>query len=58
MYEFDKFWFAEKPRDIMQFNYVKEKFQKRIIHLLKDKKATLNGTFATGPSNHVASVPL
>lgn len=58
MYEFDKFWFSEKPADIMQFNYVKEKFHKQIVHLLKDKSATLNGTFAVGPSNTMASVPL
>lgn len=45
LYEFDKFWHAEKP-NIMEFNRVKNKFQKRITMLLKSKTAQLTGKFA------------
>lgn len=58
MYEFDKFWFTEKPRDIMQFNPVKEKFQKQLIQRLKDKSTTLSHSFMAGPSSKAASVPI
>ncbi|KAK2171171.1 hypothetical protein NP493_1096g01016 [Ridgeia piscesae] len=39
--EFDKFWFDERPRDIMEFNRVKTKFQKQVIHKLKNKSTIL-----------------
>jgi len=29
-YEFDKFWMEEKPRDIMEFSPLREKFEKQI----------------------------
>ena len=45
MFEFDKFWLAEKPKDIMEFNRVKNKFQKKIIHMLKDRTVSLRGSF-------------
>ncbi|ELT96056.1 hypothetical protein CAPTEDRAFT_156531 [Capitella teleta] len=58
LYEFDKFWFSQETIDIMQFNHVKQKFQKRIVQRLKDKHATLHGALTVGPSNNAASVPL
>ena len=39
--EFDKFWFDERPRDIMEFNRVKTKFQKQLIRKLKNKSTVL-----------------
>lgn len=44
-YEFDKFWIQENPRDIMEFNRVKQKFQRKLIRSLRDKKAHLKGSF-------------
>ena len=46
-FEFDKFWRAEQPRDIMEFNRIKTKFQKKIVHKLKDKRTVLQCNFAT-----------
>lgn len=46
LYEFDKFWFTEKPRDIMEFNIVREKFYRRIVSLLEDKSAVLRFDFS------------
>ena len=40
-YEFDKFWFAEKPADIMQFNVVKDKFIARVAEQLQQQTAQL-----------------
>jgi len=37
-YEFDKFWFAEKPADMMQFNFVLQKFENNISQLLLSSK--------------------
>ncbi|XP_064608499.1 ELMO domain-containing protein 2-like [Liolophura sinensis] len=34
-YEFDKFWYKERPKTIMEFSHVRDKFQKRIISQLK-----------------------
>lgn len=39
--EFDKFWFTERPVDVMQFNAVKEKFQKVIVRKLRRKSCSL-----------------
>lgn len=39
--EFDKFWFTERPVDVMQFNAIKEKFQKFIIRKLRRKSCSL-----------------
>lgn len=47
LYEFDKFWFTEKPADVMQFNVIKEKFQKQIIRRLRHKDSTLTFNSAT-----------
>jgi hypothetical protein len=44
-YHFDAFWLAEKPVDIMQFNIVKEKFQKVLIEKLQSPAAQLQLTF-------------
>jgi len=40
-YEFDKFWFAEKPADIMQFNVIKDKFVTRVTEQLQWPTAQL-----------------
>ena len=40
-YEFDKFWFAEKPADIMQFNVVKDKFVTLVSEELHAQTAQL-----------------
>ena len=40
-YEFDKFWFAEKPADIMQFNVVKDKFVSLVSGQLQMQTAQL-----------------
>ena len=58
LYEFDKFWFEEKPRDIMEFNRVKNKYQKRLLTMLKDKNTVLRCNFNKEYSNHMASVPI
>ncbi|XP_065335907.1 ELMO domain-containing protein 1 [Cloeon dipterum] len=39
-YEFDRFWMEEKPRDIMEFNPIRDKFEKSIRHSLA-KRDTL-----------------
>ena len=58
LYEFDKFWFAEKPRDIMEFNRVKEKYRKKIVHSMKDKRAFLSTNFVTDTrTDTLRSVP-
>ncbi|KAK7097334.1 ELMO domain-containing protein 1-like isoform X2 [Littorina saxatilis] len=45
MSEFTKFWFKEKPKDIMEFSRIREKFRRHIISLLKDPKTTLKTDF-------------
>ena len=40
-YEFDKFWLAEKPADIMQFNVVKDKFVDEVSELLRRQDTRL-----------------
>ena len=55
-YEFDKFWFAEKPRDIMEFNRIKGKYQKYIIHLLKHKDTALRCNFDVKHGVNVTNV--
>ena len=39
--EFDKFWFDEEPRDIREFNRVRNKFKKSLLHRLKCKTTML-----------------
>jgi len=43
--EFDKFWFAEKPADIMQFNVVKDKFVDVVNEQLRRQTAQLELDF-------------
>ncbi|XP_076446796.1 ELMO domain-containing protein 1-like [Babylonia areolata] len=45
MSEFTKFWFNEKPRDVMEFNRIRDKFQRHIISLLKKPDAVLIADF-------------
>lgn len=33
-FEFDKFWLAEKPMDIMEFNRIRDKFEDRLTQML------------------------
>ena len=61
-HEFDKFWISENPRDIMEFNNVKQKFQRKLIRSLRDKKACLKGSFVSSEekncqNNRVTAVP-
>lgn len=41
VYEFDKFWFEEKPESIMYFNIYREKFHEKIKGLLLDYNVSL-----------------
>nr|CAG4652045.1 EOG090X0AMT [Triops cancriformis] len=41
VYEFDKFWLAEKPADIMEFGRVRDKFHTRLRHKLMLPTASL-----------------
>lgn len=41
MQEFHRFWVEEDPSDIMEFNRVRAKFQRRIIRQLQDPDAAL-----------------
>lgn len=41
VYEFDKFWFEEKPESIMLFNTYREKFHDKIKGLLLDYNVSL-----------------
>lgn len=41
VYEFDKFWFEEKPESIMYFNIYREKFHEKIKRLLLDYNVSL-----------------
>ena len=46
-YEFDKFWFAEKPIDIMQFNVVKDKFVSLVAEQLRTQTVQLQLDFTS-----------
>lgn len=35
--EFDKFWLAEKPRDVMEFNRIRDLFENQIRTMLADR---------------------
>lgn len=35
-YEFDKFWIESKPKDVMQFNYIRDQFESNIRDILKN----------------------
>ena len=45
MSEFTKFWFSEKPKDVMEFNRIRDKFQRHILKLLKDPNTVLKAEF-------------
>jgi len=51
--EFDKFWFAESPADIMQFNIVKDKFVEQLSAELRkqDTRLTLDDFTAASASS-------
>jgi len=46
MYEFDRYWMAEKT-NIMEFNIVKARFQKKIAQKLRNKSAVLHRRFVS-----------
>jgi len=37
--EFDKFWLSEKPKDVMEFNRIRDLFENNIRTLLEDRSA-------------------
>lgn len=37
--EFDKFWLSEKPKDVMEFNRIRDLFENQIRTLLEDRSA-------------------
>ncbi|XP_030836071.1 ELMO domain-containing protein 2-like, partial [Strongylocentrotus purpuratus] len=48
--EFDRFWFAEKPKSVMEFGSVRDKFEKKVVGLLmKNDNAILHNNY-TGMS--------
>lgn len=44
-HEFDTFWFAEKPKDIMEFGKIREKYRKKLVAKLKEKDTVLAAEF-------------
>ncbi|KAK6486540.1 ELMO domain-containing protein 1 isoform X1, partial [Huso huso] len=54
MQEFHKFWTEEDPCDIMEFNYVRTKFHKRILKQLRNKDMALCPHFAA--SDHLVNM--
>ncbi|XP_067122620.1 ELMO domain-containing protein 2 [Centruroides vittatus] len=40
-YEFDKFWLKEKPKDVMEFNRIRDKFEDHLLAYLSKYKAAL-----------------
>ena len=43
--EFTKFWFNEKPKDVMEFSRIRDKFYRHIVSLLKDPATVLRADF-------------
>ncbi|XP_048837064.1 ELMO domain-containing protein 1-like [Brienomyrus brachyistius] len=41
MQEFHRFWMEEDPRDIMEFNRIRDKFHKMVLKLLRDPDTAL-----------------
>ena len=37
--EFDKFWLSEKPKDVMEFNRIRDLFENQMRTLLEDRSA-------------------
>ncbi|KAK3579958.1 hypothetical protein CHS0354_033476 [Potamilus streckersoni] len=44
-YEFDKFWYSENPKDIMEFGQIREKYRKKLVHSLKQPNTVLVSGF-------------
>lgn len=44
-HEFDTFWFGEKPKDIMEFGKIREKYRKKLVARLKEKDTVLTAEF-------------
>ena len=44
-HEFDKYWFSENPKDIMEFGRIREKFRKKLKHRLREPRAVLEVDF-------------
>ncbi|CAG5136462.1 unnamed protein product [Candidula unifasciata] len=51
LYEFTQFWQSEKPRDIMEFSRLREKFRKNIQKALKAPKVRLLSSFQEVPKH-------
>ncbi|KAH7987028.1 hypothetical protein HPB49_026126 [Dermacentor silvarum] len=45
-FEFDKFWLAEKPADIMEFNRIRDKFEDRLVQMLEKDDCVFKLTLA------------
>lgn len=44
-YEFDKFWIESKPKDVMQFSYIRDQFETNIRDILKNPSTVFRITF-------------
>ncbi|KAL4230242.1 ELMO domain-containing protein 1 [Mactra antiquata] len=44
-WDFDTFWYSEKPKDIMEFGRIREKYRKKLVSRLKEKSTVLEGEF-------------
>ncbi|XP_060581413.1 ELMO domain-containing protein 2-like [Ruditapes philippinarum] len=44
-YNFDSFWFAEKPKDIMEFGRLREKYRKKLVAKLREKDTIFTADF-------------
>ncbi|XP_046390822.1 ELMO domain-containing protein 2 [Ischnura elegans] len=44
-FEFDKFWIKERPKNVMQFSIVRDKFEKNLKETLADPEAVLKLNF-------------
>ncbi|KAL1140865.1 hypothetical protein AAG570_000793 [Ranatra chinensis] len=44
-YEFDKFWVESKPKDVMEFTFIKDKFETNIRNSLADPTTTFKINF-------------
>ena len=46
--EFDRFWFAEKPKSVMEFGSVRDKFEKKVVGMLmKNDNAILHNNYTS-----------
>ncbi|ESO93809.1 hypothetical protein LOTGIDRAFT_209335 [Lottia gigantea] len=46
--EFNKFWFNEKPKDIMEFSRLRDKFNRKILNQLKNPQTVLQNVTSNG----------